>query len=591
MKAEFAIMICTVSTLMIFAIMSVLYLTKGQSISKSITMISAEIRDMFSQGFLRKKMLYLIFIFCINVIMGYLVFKYSSILGVYIAFISLKSKDVIMATVQLIHLVYNFIKVKILCLQPPKLLIINSNIVSIIPVYSEPNDQVKVTIESIIANNLENNTNLICIITDGAETNVDDNLTKLVGRFEYVYTSWKQQNNFLDVVFGFIDQTPCVIIHKKFNMGKKDSLIIAHDMFNYARSSLDAQNIQFRQDIRAQISNVYGVTDFHYMFCTDADTFIEKQSIYSLMETITRYDAIAACGLVVIDFAGKNWNFWNLFQNFQYLYGQYIRRGVENMYGKVSCLPGCITLFKIDPIASGAIEFYAKTPGKDKMLENIVQLLGTDRRLTSSFLYQNKKVLTKFDTNAKCFTIPPCELRPYLSQRRRWGSNAYFNTMCNLVAPNIHPFMRFFSSLDYIRMSLEYFRVFNTVIFIYKLIQVVHIMKMIPFIVVIAFPTTFFLLWALFVPFMRGMYFQLIIGYILNKFWSILISLMVLSNVFWNIGSVKWGGNQKDNISGDTQETKIFGALKILVNNPIYIEKTIDNPLYIEDNVQVICVQ
>lgn len=540
---------------------------------------------------MRKKITYLLFIFVINVIAGYIVFRYSGMMAVYITFISLKSKDIVMALVQLCKLVYTFVKIWIFRLDIPHITVEHKNIATIIPVYSEANEQVEQTLKSILSNKLDKNSNLVCIITDGLENTIDDNLTLVVNRSEHNYISWNQNNNFLDIVYGFVNSTPCVIIHKKFNIGKKDSLILAHDIFNFVRNNLNKTNIQFRQDIRKQIYDIYGILEFDFMFCTDADTFIEERSIYSLMETVIRHNAIAACGLVVVDFANQPWNFWNMFQNFQYLYGQYIRRGTENIYGKVSCLPGCITLFKIDKIASEALELYSKMPSHNRMLENIVQSLGTDRRLTSSFLYQSKNVITKFDPKARCHTIPPCQLRPYMSQRRRWGSNAYFNTMCNLVAPNVHPFMRFFSAMDYIRMSLEYFRVFNTVLFIYKLCNGVNLINLIPFLVVVAFPTTFFLVWAMFIPLTRRMYHKVVLGYILNKICSIIISLMVLSNVLWNIGSVKWGGNQKDNDTNEVATKDTLKCVEILVNNPLYIDNVINcsitsNPLYIESNLE-----
>jgi len=45
---------------------------------------------------------------------------------------------------------------------------------------------------------------------------------------------------------------------------------------------------------------------------------------------------------------------------------------------------------------------------------------------------------------------------------------------------------------------------------------------------------------------LRKMYFKLVIGYLYNKVLAPFVSMMVLSNMYWNIGSTKWGGNQKD---------------------------------------------
>lgn len=510
-------------------------------------------------SFTIKKAVYLSMIAMINVGMSAMAFLFADQQALYIILIILKSKDVIMAFTQVVHLGYCGLrwcvnKVVTWCNSPIQSDVEittstrkkqTSTIVSLIPVYSEPKDQIDVTINTCI-DNTDENKQLVAIICDGIDVNVQDNLTKVLHQSSEAYVSWKQKKNVLDLTYGFIKDTPCVIVKKRHNQGKKDTLIIGHDIFNVARTNMPLENVVLRESVRAQLSKLYGMETFDYMFCTDADSLIMKDSFNCLIDTIDRRKAIACCGLVVIDFSESQWSFWNIYQNFQYLFGQYVRRGTENLYGKVSCLPGCITMFKIDELAAKAIAMYAQLPQEGEMLKSIVQLLGTDRRLTSSFLYQDKSVVTAYDPRAKCYTIPPAALTSYLSQRRRWGSNAYFNTMCNIVGPNIHPFMRVFSFMDYVRMSLAYFRVFNTILFVYSLTQGVVWTNILPFIIVMLFPTTFFMIRTLFDSFTRAMYPKIIIGYVFNKACSILITLMIISNMLYNIGSAKWGGNQKD---------------------------------------------
>ena len=85
------------------------------------------------------------------------------------------------------------------------------------------------------------------------------------------------------------------------------------------------------------------IDEYHYMFFTDADSFIQANSLTSLIDELEYRNVTAACGLVMVDFSGHCGGFWNIYQNFQYLYGQYIRRNVENIIARVTCLPGCIT--------------------------------------------------------------------------------------------------------------------------------------------------------------------------------------------------------------------------------------------------------
>lgn len=161
-------------------------------------------------------------------------------------------------------------------------------------------------------------------------------------------------------------------------------------------------------------------------------------------------------------------------------------------------------------------------------------------------MFQDKNISIVYDIRAQCYTIPPAELYPYISQRRRWGSNSYFNTFCMIIGPNVHLITRFFACLDYIRLSLVYFRMFNTVLFIAQIASGVPIMDIVPFLAVIAFPTFFFFTISLCDPFLRKMYPKLMLGYVYNKMGSPPISMMALSNLYWNIGSTKWGGNQTD---------------------------------------------
>jgi cellulose synthase/poly-beta-1,6-N-acetylglucosamine synthase-like glycosyltransferase len=52
-------------------------------------------------------------------------------------------------------------------------------------------------------------------------------------------------------------------------------------------------------------------------------------------------------------------------------------------------------------------------------------------------LSQNKKLHTIFVSEAISETIAPQSLQHYLSQRRRWGSNAYFNNYFYWMGDNV----------------------------------------------------------------------------------------------------------------------------------------------------------
>lgn len=487
--------------------------------------------------YIAKKYLYLLLIVCLNI--GFTAFVYfvTSYRIVMYLVLFLKSKDIITTTIWL----FSLIRSACITQRSDHGPINNQNIVSIIPAYSETYDQIIRTLNSIVDNEIGQNRNLLFIVCDGKENGLEKAIN-LIKKDTVPYRSWKLINNSLTLMYGYYRGTPCVIIQKNLNQGKKDSLILSHDIFNYPRSTVSSSELRDR--VRTELTNLYGLIDFGYMFCTDADSIITSNSFANLLETIEYRQAHACCGLVVVDFAESKWSPWNLYQNFQYLYGQYVRRGCENLMGSVMCMPGCITMFKICPVAAEAIKMYSTLPDQNDLIQNSVQMLGTDRRLAASFLYQSSKVKHVMDYRAKCYTIPPNTLYQYISQRRRWGSNMYFNTLCNMLGPNINWFIRFLCFLDVTRVSLSYFRIFNIILFIYSLIT--HLSTdfklYLPFIITIVYPITSFFIYCLCDRFLRVMFVKIVIGYILNKVCSLLIMIMIVSNMFWNVGSTAWGG-------------------------------------------------
>jgi len=140
----------------------------------------------------------------------------------------------------------------------------------------------------------------------------------------------------------------------------------------------------------------------------------------------------------------------------------------------------------------GAIRKYAEPVTVYPVLPHQVQYLGTDRRLTYSMLSQHKKMRTLFVPEAISETVAPQSLQHYLSQRRRWGSNAYFNNYFYLAGEKMIPITRIFASVDVIRLSMVYYRVANSILFIKGLVEEFNFMKLLPLLVVSQLPTVWF---------------------------------------------------------------------------------------------------
>jgi len=610
-KQKLGVTIIIISVLVFVTTSSILYVKYAKKQQKE----EFKWKDYYD-NFALKKYCYILFIILFNCALGTIIYFLAGTLALFIIIIIFKAKDILLTVLQTIYYIITF---KIYPLHSDIITenLPQGNIVSIIPMYSETKEQVEGTIFSIIdKNKCINCKNILCLISDGKKNNIIETFTQILLQYDIDYVSWKNDENILSITYGYINDTPCLFLNKTKNMGKRDSLIIAYDIFNIPRNNLPDKNKLLRTNIRNNISTFFGINDFKYMFCTDADSIITENSFNFLIETIEKRNSIACCGLVVTDFSEGQWNFWTILQNFQYLYGQYVRRNAENLYGKVTCLPGCITMFKVHSIANQAIEMYSELPNSHDLLKTIVQLLGTDRRLTNSFLFQNIDVYTVFDPRAKCLTIPPNKCYPYVTQRRRWGSNSYFNTLYIIFGKNIYLITRFIALLDYLRMSLIYFRIFNTIMFIYRLVTTIHyeiqyneiycsiqnkihdnidnrynvddicsnisynismkhLINLAPCIVILLYPILFFFTIVIFDNFLRKLGLKLIIGYIYNKLFGIILNLIVITNVYWNIGSTKWGANQTytqtqvetNNNDAQTQENIIHTNEIIEQNN------------------------
>lgn len=166
---------------------------------------------------------------------------------------------------------------------------------------------------------------------------------------------------------------------------------------------------------------------------------------------------------------------------------------------------------------------------------------GTDRRLTYSMLSQGKNLRTLFVPDAVSETVAPQSLFHYLSQRRRWGSNAYFNNYFYLSGEKMIPITRIAASIEVIRLSLVYYRILNTALFIASCVRHITALKLVPMLVVGQLPSLWFFCSILLEPVLRKSGHKLLIGYLINKCVSPFMSVIIFTKVATNLGSQAWG--------------------------------------------------
>jgi chitin synthase len=190
-----------------------------------------------------------------------------------------------------------------------------------------------------------------------------------------------------------------------------------------------------------------------------------------------------------------------------------------------------------------ALNLYSTVPNEDNFYETCVQFMGTDRRLTSSIIYSIPKVKILQDTKAHAYTVAPNSFAQFFSQRKRWMHNTYFNTCLNFVGPNVHFLLRFFDFVDVCRMTLVYFRLFNTMYFIY-LLSAFHgphyLINLVPYIVLLTFPFVVFHVYALFNSHLKNQFFNLFFWAIINKAFTIFSTIVLFTLMLFSIGNFNW---------------------------------------------------
>lgn len=493
-----------------------------------------------------KKWVYITLLLATNVGLCTIVYYFNNHRIIIYIILALKSRDIISSVLFVFNNIYKHV---FQAWRRNEVEVVVSDefeqVVAFIPVYSESKDQVDRTVDSIIKNKQGQNQLLLCIVCDGNQryfVDVDDKKSEI----ELSYDTWHGKNVSANIQFGFVKGAKTIIITKQTNQGKKDSVITVNDIFNYPRENMPESLMNMRNIIRKELNDQFSIDSFNYLLCTDADTILSDNTIVTLIDSIKRRDAIACCGLVNVDLSNGN-DIWNNIQIFQYMYGQYMRRSLEDMFNQVSCLPGCITMLSVQEEVSEAMTQYSTLPDETNVVETCVQYLGTDRRLTKCLLSSGDSTRVVFDDRCNAYTMTPSNLNEYVSQRKRWTSNMYFNSLTYIVGKNMNIALRFFSCIEFLRLSLVYFRLFNTLFLFYILATRYHetnIVNLIPFIVIVSYPLVCFFVYSLCDSNLRTVYFRLFSGLIVNKFFTFISSVLVFTSMIWSMGTMLWSVEQ-----------------------------------------------
>lgn len=219
------------------------------------------------------------------------------------------------------------------------------------------------------------------------------------------------------------------------NRGKRDSQMIIMRFLNRVHYNLAMSPLEL--EMYHQIRNIIGVnpTFYEFMLQIDADTVVAPDSATRMVASFlhdTRL--IAVCGETALTNAKSS--FITMIQVYEYYISHNLTKAFESLFGSVTCLPGCFSMYRIRAAETGkplfvsreVVEAYSTIRVDTLHMKNLLHL-GEDRYLTTLLLKHHSKYKTKYIFTAHAWTIAPDSWAVFLSQRRRWINSTVHNLM------------------------------------------------------------------------------------------------------------------------------------------------------------------
>ncbi|EJD36764.1 hypothetical protein AURDEDRAFT_117013 [Auricularia subglabra TFB-10046 SS5] len=355
-----------------------------------------------------------------------------------------------------------------------------------VPCYTEGEDSLRRTIDSLAALKYDDKRKLLFLICDGNIIGsgndrptprialdllgVDPKLDPEPLLFRSIGEGSKQLN-YGKVYSGLYEfeghVVPYVVIVKvgkpsersrPGNRGKRDSQILLLHYLN--RVHFDAPMNPLELEIYHQMRNVIGIDPafYEYIFMVDADTIVTPDSLNRLVAcTSDDSQIIAVCGETKLYNEEGSW--WTMIQVYEYYISHNLSKAFESLFGSVTCLPGCFSMYRVRTadkgrpliISNRVIDDYSECIVDTLHKKNLLSL-GEDRYLTTIMMKHFPTFKMKFTPDAIAHTVAPDRWSVLLSQRRRWINSTIHNLVELVFLPELCGFclfsMRFIVFLD-----------------------------------------------------------------------------------------------------------------------------------------------
>ncbi|PWY62002.1 chitin synthase F [Aspergillus eucalypticola CBS 122712] len=346
--------------------------------------------------------------------------------------------------------------------------------------YSEGEEGIRTTLDSIAMTDYPNSHKTILVICDGMIKGKGEEFSTPeivlgmmkdpiipkdeVKSFSYVaVATGSKRHNMAKVYAGFYDygvdsvipeekqqRVPMMVIvksgtpseankSKPGNRGKRDSQIILMSFLQ--KVMFDERMTELEYEMFNGLWQVTGISPDFYevILMVDADTKVFPDSLTHMIAAMVKDpEVMGLCGETKI--ANKTDSWVTMIQVFEYFISHHQAKAFESVFGGVTCLPGCFSMYRIKAPKGGQnywVPILASPDVVEHYSENVVDtlhkknllLLGEDRYLSTLMLRTFPKRKQIFVPQAVCKTQVPEKFMVLLSQRRRWINSTVHNLM------------------------------------------------------------------------------------------------------------------------------------------------------------------
>ncbi|KFZ18787.1 hypothetical protein V502_03937 [Pseudogymnoascus sp. VKM F-4520 (FW-2644)] len=352
--------------------------------------------------------------------------------------------------------------------------------ICLVTAYSEGEEGIRTTLDSVATTDYPNSHKMILVICDGIIKGkgelhstpeiilgmMKDHsvLPEDVPAFSYVaVASGSKRHSMAKVYSGFYDygadsaipldrqqRVPMMCLvkcgtpdeaskSKPGNRGKRDSQIILMSFLQ--KVMFDERMTELEFEMFNGLWKITGISPdfFEVVLMVDADTKVFPDSLTHMISAMVKDpDIMGLCGETKI--ANKRASWVTAIQVFEYFISHHLSKSFESVFGGVTCLPGCFSMYRIKAPKGGQnywVPILANPDVVEHYSENVVDtlhkknllLLGEDRYLSTLMLRTFPKRKQVFVPQAVCKTTVPEEFSVLLSQRRRWINSTIHNLM------------------------------------------------------------------------------------------------------------------------------------------------------------------